>query len=111
MCAVTGAGPAPIPQKKLTTETLSQAIRYCLSAEAARAAQEIAQKMQTEDGVKAAAQSFHQNLPVKQMACDLLPHLPAAFCYNKGRDPILLSSLAAQSILQKTPKEAKYLEL
>ena len=111
MCAVAGAGPAPIPQKKLTTETLSQAIRYCLSAEAARAAQEIAQKMQAEDGVRAAAQSFHQNLPVKRMACNLLPHLPASFCYKKGKNSILLSSFAAQLVLQKAPKEAKYLEL
>lgn len=111
MCAAAGAGPAPIPQKELSTETLSQAIRYCLSEKAATAARLIAQKMQAEAGVQAAATSFHQNLPLKQMACNLLPHLPASFCYKRGKRSILLSSFAAELMLQDSPKESKYLEL
>ncbi len=35
----------PIPQEQLTTETLSQATRYCLSSEAATAVAGIALKM------------------------------------------------------------------
>lgn len=111
MCAIAGAGPMPIPQKEFTTETLSQAIRYCLSAEAANAAAKIAQRMEAEVGVATAARSFHQNLPIKCMACDLNPHLPASFRFRKGKHDIKLSSLAARLLLQNDPKIAKSLEL
>ncbi|KAF3037671.1 hypothetical protein E8E12_007149 [Didymella heteroderae] len=111
MCAVAGAGPAPIPQKQLTTDTLSAAIRYCLSDEAAVAAVAIAQKMQTETGVQNAVRSFHQHLPIDRVACDIMPHLPAAFRFKKGKADIKLSSLAAELVFQKFPKDAKHLEL
>jgi hypothetical protein len=111
MCAAAGAGPMPIPQQELTTEALAQAIRYCLSDEAARAAVAIAQKIQTEDGIKAAATSFHLNLPIKQMSCDIIPHLPASFRFNKGKDSIKLSSLAAELLFANTSKDMKHLEL
>lgn len=111
MCAVAGAGPAPIPQKQLTTDTLSAAIKYCLSNEAAEAAAAIARKMQAETGVQNAARSFHQQLPVNRVACDLMPHLPAAFRFKKGKAEIKLSSLAAELVLQRSPKDVKYLEL
>lgn len=111
MCAAVGAGPMPIPQRELTTETLSQAIRYCLSAEAAHAAAKIAHKMEAEVGVAAAAQSFHQNLPTKRMTCDLIPHLSASFRFKKGKHDIKLSSLAAKLVLQVDPKITKHLEL
>lgn len=111
MCAAAGAGPPPIPQKELTTDTLSEAIKYCLSNEAAVAAAVIAQKMQAETGVKNAARYFHQHLPTKRIGCDVMPHLPATFRFNKGKDAIRLSSLAAELILQGSPKDAKYLGL
>jgi hypothetical protein len=111
MVAAAGAGPEPISQRDLTAESLSTAIRYCLSHEAARAAAVIAQKMQSEVGVQAAARSFHQNLPLKNMSCDVLPHLPAAFCFNKGKDKIKLSSLVTEAVIGKASKDAKYLKL
>ncbi|KAJ4989966.1 UDP-glucose,sterol transferase [Stagonosporopsis vannaccii] len=111
MCAAAGAGPMPIPQKQLTTETLSHAISYCLSPEAAQAAAEIARKMEAEVGVAAAAQSFHHNLPAKRMPCDLIPHLSASFRFKKGKHDMRLSSLAAKLIIQSDPKIAKHLEL
>lgn len=111
MCAVAGAGPEPIPQKQLTTDTLSEAIKYCLSSEAATAAAAIAQKMQAEIGVTNAAQSFHKHLPISRIACDIMPHLPATFRFKKGKQDIKLSSLAVELILQSSPKDAKQLEL
>ncbi|XPS77336.1 hypothetical protein M3J09_009362 [Ascochyta lentis] len=111
MCAAAGAGPMPIPQKELTAETLSQAIRYCLSNEAAASAAAIAHKMQAESGVEAAVKSFHQNLPVEQMTCDLSPHLPATFRFKRGRDNVKLSSLATELMSKNGPKELKHLEL
>ncbi|KAH7349176.1 hypothetical protein BKA66DRAFT_447158 [Pyrenochaeta sp. MPI-SDFR-AT-0127] len=111
MVAAAGAGPMPIPQRELTTESLSEAVRYCLSHEAARAAADIAQKMQSEVGIEAAARSFHKSLPVKNMPCDVLPHLPAAFWFNKGKDKIKLSSFATEIVIEKASKDAKYLKL
>lgn len=111
MCAVAGAGPAPIPQKQLTTDTLSAAIKYCLSGDAAVAAAAIAQKMKAETGVENAARSFHQQLPLKRMPCDILAHLPAAFRFRRGNTDIRLSSLAAEFVFQGSPKDAKYLKL
>jgi hypothetical protein len=111
MCAVAGAGPAPIPQKQLTTDTLSEAIKYCLSNEAAVAAAAIAQKMQAETGVQNATRSFHQHLPLNRVSCDIMPHLPATLRFKKGRVDIKLCSLAAELVFQKSPKDAKHLEL
>jgi hypothetical protein len=111
MVAAAGAGPLPIPQQEFTTESLSAAIRYCLSPEASRAAAVIAQRMQFEVGVEAAVRSFHRNLPVKRMSCDILPHLPAAFCFDKGKAKIKLSSLATEVLICKAPKDARYFKL
>lgn len=111
MIAAAGAGPLPIPQRELTTESLSEAIRYCLSNEAASAAALIAQKMQSEVGVEAAVRSFHRNLPLKNLPCDVMPHLPATFCFSKGKDEIKLSSLAAEAVLSELSKDAKHLKL
>lgn len=111
MCAVAGAGPAPIPQKQLTVDTLSAAIKYCLSEEAAVAAAAIAKRMQAETGVQHAARSFHGHLPASRVACDVMPHLPAAFRFKKGKADIKLSSLATELIFNKLPKEVKHLEL
>lgn len=111
MVAAAGAGPIPIPQREFTSESLSEAIKYCLSHEAASAAALIARKMQSEAGVEAAARSFHQNLPIKDMTCDILPHLPASFCFNKGKQKIKLSSVASQIVFDKASNDAKYLKM
>ncbi|KAL6406718.1 hypothetical protein AUP68_09521 [Ilyonectria robusta] len=96
MVAAAGAGPKPIPQKSLTVETLAAAIRFCLTPEAADAAQEIAAKMKTESGVKAAVSSFHANLPTRYLECDILKGYPAAWAFKKGRTRITLSKVAAE---------------
>ena len=111
MVAAAGAGPKPIPQRDLTAESLSHAIKYCMSPEAANAAADIAQKMQFERGVEAAVMSFHRNLPIKDMSCDILPHLPATFCIGKGKQKIRMSSLATQILIEKTLKDVKHLKL
>ncbi|KAH7138489.1 hypothetical protein B0J11DRAFT_16631 [Dendryphion nanum] len=111
MVAAAGAGPMPIPQRELNTEILSQAINYCLSNEAVVAAAGIARKMQSEVGVETAARSFHRNLPITNMLCDVNPNLPAAFCFSKGKDKIKLSALAAEVVLARNPTDAKHLTL
>jgi hypothetical protein len=111
MVAAAGAGPMPIPQKEINAESLSGAINYCLSPEAASAAAAIAQKMQSERGVEAAVMSFHRNLPVNAMSCDVLPHLPATFYFGKGERKIKISSMVAEVMVEKAQNDAKHLKL
>lgn len=96
MVAAAGAGPKPIPQKSLTVEALAAAILFCLTPEAADAAQEIAAKMKIESGVKAAVSSFHANLPTRHLECDILKGYPAAWVFKKKGTRIKLSKVAAE---------------
>lgn len=84
MVASTGAGPAPIPHKRLTASKLAEAIQFCLSPGAATAAQAMAEQMQSEDGVKAAVASFHRHLLSNKLRCDLVPTLPAVYEYSRS---------------------------
>jgi len=61
------------------------------------AAHEISLQMAAESGVQAAVQSFHANLPLEMIQCDVLPHLPAAWVHKKL--PIKLSKVAAQVLI------------
>lgn len=97
MVATAGAGPHPVSHKSLTTEILVDAITFCLTPSASEAAREISSKMATENGVHAAVDSFHANLPYDTLACELLPDRPAAWLYKKT---IRLSNLAAQILAQ-----------
>lgn len=111
MVAKAGAGPEPIPHAELTVENLGQAIRYCLSQQAAEAAVSIAEQMKSEAGVRAAARSFHRQLPLELMRCDLIPTEPAVWTYSKSKRPIRLSKVAAQIVLSKTSTESKHMKM
>jgi hypothetical protein len=111
MVANAGAGPEPIPHAQLDVNNLSEAIRYCLSQEAAAAARDIASKMASEAGVQAAVQSFHRQLPLERIQCDLVPREPAVWSYTKSKRPIKLSKIAAETILSSKPSESKHLKL
>ncbi|EFY84436.1 hypothetical protein MAC_09514 [Metarhizium acridum CQMa 102] len=85
MVAAAGAGPEPIPAQQLNATNLANAIRFCLTPEAAEASEAIAAKMKSECGVRRAVASFHANLPLNKMRCDVVPSLPASWlCKNKG---------------------------
>ncbi|KAK4490205.1 hypothetical protein RD792_000862 [Penstemon davidsonii] len=58
-----GLGPAPIPISQLSVESLSEAITFMLQPEVKSRAMELATRIQNEDGVGAAVESFHRNLP------------------------------------------------
>lgn len=96
MVAAAGAGPSPIGQKQLTSENLAEAITFCLTPEALTAAGKIASSMCHEDGVQQAVASFHANLPLNSMRCDVQPHLPAAWCFKKNSKYYKLSKAAAE---------------
>ncbi|TKY46033.1 Sterol 3-beta-glucosyltransferase UGT80B1 [Spatholobus suberectus] len=58
-----GLGPAPIPISQLSLENLSNAIKFMLQPEVKSRAMEIAKSIENEDGVTAAVDAFHRNLP------------------------------------------------
>lgn len=98
MIAAAGAGPTPIPYESLTKESLAEGISFCMTATAKASAHHIALRISDEDGIKAAVQSFHVNLPLEMMQCDIIPYLPASWVYKKA--PIRLSKLAAQTLIE-----------
>lgn len=95
MVAAAGAGPRPINHQALNDDNLAEAIQFCLSSEALKAASEIAQKMKTENGIMEAVDSFHRNLPISDLSCDLTPRQPAVWLFKKGKEQIKLSDKAA----------------
>lgn len=111
MVAAAKAGPKPIPHKMLDANNLAQAIRYCLTPEAGTAAKAIAEKMRTESGVKKAVDSFHANLPLERMKCDILPDRPACWKIKKAKGSFKISALAAEVLVTEVGLERKSLKL
>lgn len=117
MIAAAGAGPQPIPYKSLNEQSLTEAINFCLSEQAKTAAGQISVKMKREDGVATAVKSFHINLPVDQMRCDLLSDQVAVWKYStkdkksKKKTNIKLSDEAAFILVENKKIEAKHLQL
>ncbi|KAM0209489.1 hypothetical protein ACHAQD_011160 [Fusarium lateritium] len=95
-----GAGPAPIPFKNLNSQNLAEAIRFCLTPEASTAAHQIADKMSSEAGVRRAVASFHANLPLDKMRCDVLPNAAAVWLYEKKGKQTKLSRVAAEMLVE-----------
>ncbi|KAJ5153749.1 UDP-glucuronosyl/UDP-glucosyltransferase [Penicillium coprophilum] len=110
MIARAGAGPKPIPFASLNFERLAVAIRYCLTPEATEAARKVASKMQSESGVIAAVESFHRNLPVDRMRCDLMAHQVAVWRYKKGKGHLSLSNAAVQILIEHQKLNEKHLQ-
>ncbi|KAI3023686.1 CAZyme family GT1 [Aspergillus niger] len=111
MVAAAGAGPTPIPYKELTVDKLANGIQYCLSEQARMSAVAIAAKMQSEAGVKAAVASFHRNLPLECLQCDLDPNLPAVWSFSQNRRKLKLSKIAAEVLISHGLIDAKHLTM
>lgn len=99
MVAAAGAGPVPIPHRLLDSTNLAEAIRYCLTPQAAAAARGIAEKMRAESGVRRAVDSFHANLPLERMKCDIFPDKPACWRVKKKDGVCKLSKVAAEVLV------------
>ncbi|KAK6227544.1 sterol glucosyltransferase [Colletotrichum tabaci] len=111
MVAIAGAGPKPIPHKQLNAQNLAEAIRFCLTPEAAAAASEVAAKMRTENGVATAAKSFHANLPLDILPCEIFPDQPAAWDFKRGKKHLRLSKRAAGVLLDHLKIDKKNMSL
>ncbi|KAF3017034.1 hypothetical protein E8E14_000242 [Neopestalotiopsis sp. 37M] len=94
MVATAGAGPDPIPHRILDSERLAEAIRFCLRPEVLAAAKKIADNMRAESGVVRAVESFHAQLPLEMLQCDILPDQPAVWKHRTRQRTIKLSKLA-----------------
>ncbi|KAI1413568.1 glycosyltransferase family 1 protein [Hypoxylon sp. FL1857] len=92
-----GAGPMPVPYKKLTAERLAEGIKYCMTDEALEAAQKIARDIELEgDGAKNAVRAFHRNLALSgehSMRCSILDDRVAV--WRVKQTSLKLSALAA----------------
>ncbi len=111
MVAARGAGPKPIPHKTLNAQNLAEAISFCLTEEALEAAKQISYSMQSELGVRTAVNSFHTNLPIEKLSCDILSDQPAPWTYKHKGKSIKLSKLAVEILSTKHQFEIKILTM
>ncbi|KAJ4296089.1 hypothetical protein N0V88_004791 [Collariella sp. IMI 366227] len=99
MVARAGAGPAPIPYKKLTAENLALAIEEALRPETQARAWELGEKIQEEKGADVGGKSFHQFLNTDNMRCSLAPSRVAV--WRVRRSKIRLSALTAAVLVKE----------
>ncbi|KAL4885393.1 hypothetical protein BJY04DRAFT_134029 [Aspergillus karnatakaensis] len=93
-----GAGPEPIPYKRLTSEKLAAGIKKALEKETLKKAGEIGEKMREEEGVGNAVASFYHHVDLEALRCDLCPHRPAVWWVK--RDHLKLSAFAATVLVE-----------
>ncbi|KAI2616664.1 glycosyltransferase family 28 domain-containing protein [Hypomontagnella submonticulosa] len=93
MIARAGAGPNPIPYKKLTAEVLAESIVFALRPEVQEAAKEVARKMAEEDGADSAARDIQERIDTERLRCDICPNELAIWKHKKTGAH--LSTLAA----------------
>ncbi|KAI0127005.1 glycosyltransferase family 28 domain-containing protein [Xylariales sp. AK1849] len=98
MVARAGAGPDPIPYKKLTTEGLAEAIRVAMKPETQARAKELGAKIREEQGADVGGQSFHQHLDVDKLRCSVAPSRVAV--WRVRRSQAGLSALAAAALVE-----------
>ncbi|CZT06228.1 related to sterol glucosyltransferase [Rhynchosporium graminicola] len=92
-----GAGPEPVPFKKMTEETLAHSITTALGPMVQRDVQMMADKISGEDGAVDAAASFHHSVDLDSMRCLLRPDRVAHWRIKNTN--VRLSSLAAAVLL------------
>lgn len=93
MVARAGAGPAPIPYKKLTAERLSAAITEALQPAMTERAVQLGALINKETGAETATSLFYSHLPLRRMHCSLSPNRLAVWRISKTN--IRLSAMAA----------------
>ena len=93
MVAKAGAGPAPIPNKLLTSDKLAAAITEALKPTALKRAQELGATIGSEKGSEVGAKSFHDALDFDKLRCSLVPSHAAV--WRVKRTDIRLSAFAA----------------
>ncbi|KIW01832.1 uncharacterized protein PV09_06683 [Verruconis gallopava] len=98
MIAKAGAGPAPVPFKKMTAESLAESITYALKPEVKKAVQAMADQIASENGARDTATDINERLDVSDFRCDLFPDKLAVWLHKKTGSQ--LSGMAASSLIQ-----------
>lgn len=93
MVTKAGAGPLPIPIKKLTSSNLAAAILAALDPSTLKRVQELGARMSQERGPEIGAKSFHDNLNIDSLRCCLAPDRSAV--WRVKHTDLRLSALAA----------------
>ena len=83
MISKSGAGPAPIPGKRLNVNDLIEAFKMVHESATREAADKLRAAFQQEDGCQAAVRSFHSRLPLDKMRSDLNSSFGACFRLNQ----------------------------
>jgi UDP:flavonoid glycosyltransferase YjiC (YdhE family) len=80
-----GAGPEPIPIRRLDRENLTAAFDACRRPPIRERASELAARLRATDGVELTVQSIERHLPLAAMSCAHDPeHLAALYCDTCG---------------------------
>ncbi|EXJ71992.1 uncharacterized protein A1O5_04495 [Cladophialophora psammophila CBS 110553] len=98
MVARAGAGPTPVPSKELTADRLANAILEALKPETLERARELGERIKEEKGTEVGAASFHTQMGVNHLRCQMAPSRPAVWSVKtKGSntEDIRLSAFAA----------------
>ncbi|KAK0185951.1 glycosyltransferase family 1 protein [Armillaria mellea] len=104
-----GAGPAPIPPKSLTVDSLKDAVIFAISPAAKSGARRMAEQILHEDGVNRGVESFYRHLPLKNMRCDLDPSRIAVWWSTKHC--LKLSAFAARVLVDAQDLDIGKLDL
>ena len=88
-----GAGPAPIPSKKLTADALAAGINEALLPRCVEKARDMSDCISKEYGLEAGAENFHYELDPDKLRCQLSPKRAAV--WRIRRTDFRLSAFAA----------------
>lgn len=94
-----GAGPEPVPFKKMTEESLADSITLALQPEVQTAVKKMSEQISQENGAANAAASFHRAINMDTMRCLICPDRVAV--WRVKRTNIRLSSTAASVLLDQ----------
>lgn len=97
MISKAGAGPEPVPFKKMTEDTLYNSIVQALAPDIKLNVKKMSEKIAGESGAETAAASFQQTLEIDSMRCMICPDQLATWTAKKSK--YRLSSLAASVIV------------
>ncbi len=80
-----GAGPEPIPIRRLDSQTLMAAFDACRRPQVRERARELGARLRATDGVELAVQSIERHLPAPALCCSHDPHhLAVLYCDTCG---------------------------
>ena len=83
MISKSGAGPLPIPGKRLNANDLIEAFKRAHEPGVCDAARKLSSAFQNENGCDAAVRAFHAHLPLNRMRGDLEPSFAASLRLDK----------------------------